>query len=340
MQQRRFFKVSVLFFLPSSPARAHSTAAVWRGKRKPVRVALDSATQPSLLLEAARAADHVRPVHIAASRGHHKVLSVLIERGVRVDSRHASGATALVLAAQAGAASCVALLLGAGADVNATSDNGMSALFAAAQGGHVECAQLLVDAGASVEAAARNGATPLFVAAQKGFVEVLRLLVVQGKADLQRCHPKTGSTPLDFAVAHGRTDAVLLLVALGARVADRAPSGDASTDDDTKEDAVAEKMQLLAATPAPTSTRRSLLSSDPTALRMPSSVAPVRRKSLFGASKADDPRCCDVQAWAERVERMERESAAKLAAMERKVQAAEATASLWRAAFVALQSKK
>ncbi|CAM9398149.1 unnamed protein product [Sphacelaria rigidula] len=82
----------------------------------------------------------LRPLHMAAGRGDHTVLRVLLEQGADKESLTADGLSALHCAAAQGALSCVRLLLEANADPHARSA-GMgkrTLLHAAAVRGHPE----------------------------------------------------------------------------------------------------------------------------------------------------------------------------------------------------------
>ena len=94
---------------------------------------------------------------IAAERGHHRCLEILIQAKADVNRTESLGNKALMTAACYGHHECVDLLLKAGADLNVQKDwycHGSSrvikitALMLAAQHGHQKCMDVLSKAGA------------------------------------------------------------------------------------------------------------------------------------------------------------------------------------------------
>ncbi len=87
----------------------------------------------------------------------------LLQQGVDLNTRDASGLTPLMVASGRGNAELVKILLDAGADLFAVDTRaGASALHKACQGGNVEVVRLLVEAGAFVDwVAPTTGHTPL-----------------------------------------------------------------------------------------------------------------------------------------------------------------------------------
>ena len=123
----------------------------------------------------------------AASHGHPRVLSTLLDAGLSTDAVDEHG-TSLLLAAVGAAdvlpdesAQCVAMLLEAGADANAsTSRKGWKPIMAAAKSGDPDVMRMLLDAGADHEARYPNGKTPLYCAAEWGRLGAVRVLLDAG----------------------------------------------------------------------------------------------------------------------------------------------------------------
>ena len=125
----------------------------------------------------------------AASRGHSRVLSTLLDAGLSADAVDEHD-TSLLLAAVGAAdvlpvesARCVATLLEAGADANASmSRKGWKPIMAAAKSGDpdVMVMRMLLDAGADHEARYPNGKTPLYCAAEWGRLGAVRVLLDAG----------------------------------------------------------------------------------------------------------------------------------------------------------------
>jgi ankyrin repeat protein len=152
------------------------------------------------------------------------LVSMLLERGARVDSRMrlpvlprfhnagdaqlGEGATPLMRAAKARDIPVMKLLLAKGANPNLATKNYSNALmFAAGLGGGrgggageavaLEAVKLCLDHGADVRAFNDNGDTPLHIAAAANAEGLVRLLAEHG-ADLE-AQDKSGRTPLDIA---------------------------------------------------------------------------------------------------------------------------------------------
>jgi len=120
------------------------------------------------------------PLWIAATGGHHEVVTMLIAAGASVDPADNIGTTPLLGAAQGGHLEVVTTLIAAGATVDLANNSGSTPLSIAAQNGHHEVATALIAARATVDQANNSGSTPLLMAAYKGHVEVVRLLVRAG----------------------------------------------------------------------------------------------------------------------------------------------------------------
>jgi ankyrin repeat protein len=83
------------------------------------------------------------PLHLAASYCHVDVVTLLLNKGAKVNARSNDGATALHLAAQEGCADVVNHLLARGAQVNARDRQGRTPLVRATQWHQAGTAQLL-----------------------------------------------------------------------------------------------------------------------------------------------------------------------------------------------------
>jgi len=119
----------------------------------------------------------LKPLHVAAWRGHGEVVELLVDKGANLDAQDKLGWTALQRAADNGHGEVVKLLVEKGANLEAQDTYGRTALHLAAQGGHGEVVKLLVEKGANLEAQDTYGRTALHLAAQGGHGEVVKLLV-------------------------------------------------------------------------------------------------------------------------------------------------------------------
>ena len=95
-----------------------------------------------------------RPIHLAAEKGHHKVLVFLLDSRAKVnvlanyeydDKNTLPSVSPLHLAACYGHVKCVELLLKHEADTDQQNKNGLMALHLAAYGGHLGMAKLLLE---------------------------------------------------------------------------------------------------------------------------------------------------------------------------------------------------
>jgi ankyrin repeat protein len=80
---------------------------------------------------------------LAALAGRHEVIALLVDAGVRCDSKNLEGNTALMLAAQAGHRAAVERLLAAGADPTLVNRKRKQAATLASAAGHSDIAALL-----------------------------------------------------------------------------------------------------------------------------------------------------------------------------------------------------
>ena len=127
----------------------------------------------------------------AARTGEVERVAQALAAGAQVDSRDATGATALMIAAHGGHLEAVRALLAAGADVNATDAVGWSALVKALYNteldrGFAAVVEALIEAGADKEIRIGYGIRPLMLAAGYGEAEVCAVLLRNGAEVLAR----------------------------------------------------------------------------------------------------------------------------------------------------------
>ena len=196
----------------------------------------------------ARQPDGATALHWAAYRDDLDTVRLLIDAGADVDAANELGATALWLAADNGSAPVIAHLLDAGADANVALPEGETPIMTAARTGSAEAVRLLIAHGAEVNVAEESRAqTALMWAVAQGHRAVVEALLEHGAdvAARSRVRPRLmhadntnasqydqgvmwnrgGFTPLLFAARHGDIDSAALLLASGADVDDRAPTG-------------------------------------------------------------------------------------------------------------------
>lgn len=186
--------------------------------------------------------------HIAAYWGLEKVLNIVLQTGVDVNTPDSCGNTALHIAAARGEYDCVHTILERGADINAQNQHGETALHCASKNNFMAVIVLLLKGGArllvdnegwtalnwfvingdtklvaeflgkylhlDVDNSARDGA--FFLAAEEGQTDILQKLIESGVSiDIK---DEWGSTALDFAVSVGHESTVRMLLHHGANV--------------------------------------------------------------------------------------------------------------------------
>ncbi|KAL6064588.1 Serine/threonine-protein phosphatase 6 regulatory ankyrin repeat subunit C [Balamuthia mandrillaris] len=210
--------------------------AAWLGNSEVTKLLLDAYAdrpalsntvaneQQQLRASAIRAADNVTkatPLHVAAMRGHHEVLRLLMEpllqsqkegssssswtkaqtRGHGVDVRDGMGRTPLHWAAYHGQEKCLRLLLEedkSGAELTAKDLKGRTALHLACFGGHTHCVEQLL-AYAKKEHASSPIASPTFD-------------LTPTTVDLWKRRDLEGRLPIHMAAAGGHSDIIDILI--------------------------------------------------------------------------------------------------------------------------------
>ena len=170
--------------------------------------------------------DHAEKMFNAVSTDNIGELEKILAKGVDIETRDASGSTALLVATHNNATGSAQLLIDAGADVNAMNDiNDSPYLYAGAEG-MLEILRMTLDNGADLRSVNRYGGTALIPAAHHGYPEIVRELL---KTDIDIDHVNNiGWTALLEAVILGDgsdtyVEIVQLLVDAGAdpEIADR-----------------------------------------------------------------------------------------------------------------------
>ncbi|XP_076951002.1 putative E3 ubiquitin-protein ligase XBOS32 [Bidens hawaiensis] len=196
------------------------------------------------------------PLHHSAARGHHEIVSILIESGVDINLKNYRGQTALMQACQYGHWEVVLTLILFKANIHRTDClNGGTALHLAALNGHASCIRILLadyipsiptfyklvkrrsriggfvcesNDGTSlfevINKPADGGVTALHMAALNGHVDCLCLLLDLGASVNEVTIEDgtiidligAGSTPLHYAAYGGNPHCCQILIARGA----------------------------------------------------------------------------------------------------------------------------
>jgi uncharacterized protein len=169
------------------------------------------------------------PIHDAARQGDLDALTKLLDQGVPLEARDATGETPLLAASLTGRSKLVAVLIEKGADIRARNNRGLTPLHAAAYTGYLDVVKLLVQAGADVNDAENLfKVTPLIVAAEENHVDVIKFLIDHG-ADLERTE-RAGYTALTRGVFRMHWETVDALLKGGAKCQGEAKIGPWSTE--------------------------------------------------------------------------------------------------------------
>jgi uncharacterized protein len=177
-----------------------------------------AASQLSAALDEHRLADAAMRKERAA------VLSLLKQRGVKVNDAQADGSTALAWAAHWNDLETVDALLRAGADPNLANDYGVTPLALACVNANFTMVQRLVGVKANPNAIAQTGDTPFLHCVRSGNVDAVRLML-EAKADVNLAEKWRGQTPLMWAIAEKHSDVAKALVDHGANVNAKSKSG-------------------------------------------------------------------------------------------------------------------
>ncbi|KAJ1437454.1 ankyrin repeat-containing domain protein [Ochromonadaceae sp. CCMP2298] len=183
-----------------------------------------------------RPKDQMNALHLAAEKGHTKIVKALLAGGAEVNCLAVTEkATALTLAAQHGDAELLEVLLAAGAIVNHGNAYGNTALHEACRCGHMQAIDVLLRAGAAVagpDSQNNKGSTPTHLyclGSSKSHPTQGLQRLLDGGAEVG-VRDKRGATALLSCCASGRLDLMKLLVDGGA---------DPHTKDDQGQDACA-----------------------------------------------------------------------------------------------------
>ncbi|KAK2759885.1 hypothetical protein FQN54_002619 [Arachnomyces sp. PD_36] len=158
------------------------------------------------------------PLHLAATRGRRRIMSLLLIAGANPNSRNIAGWTPLHYFSfrKNGNPKLAWRFLQRGADVDATGRDGVGPLHCAAMSDNKIMTRLLIESGANIEIQDNSRKTPLHWAAFNGASEVVQILSEKGAyLDSQEYNKRT---PLHLAAERGHVGVADQLVQLGANI--------------------------------------------------------------------------------------------------------------------------
>lgn len=120
------------------------------------------------------------PLHGAAAKDAVETIEKLLSKGVKIDARDRTGATALLIAAHGNKIAAAEALIDAGADVNAKDKISDSPYLYAGARGHLEILKMTLSRGADLKSTNRYGGTALIPASERGHVDTVRTLIEAG----------------------------------------------------------------------------------------------------------------------------------------------------------------
>ncbi len=154
----------------------------------------------------------------AAMRGETEAVRSLLRDGEDVNAAQGDGMTALHWAALNGDTATMELLLYAGAVIEPTTRlGGYTPLHLASREGQGGTVAALLEAGSDAMRFTETGVTALHLAAQGGSVGAVAALTAHG-AEVDAADVASARTPLMFATAYGRLEAMKALLDAGADV--------------------------------------------------------------------------------------------------------------------------
>ena len=159
------------------------------------------------------------PVADAAMKGDIETVRSLLRAGADVNAAQGDGMTALHWAAVHNDVAMAELVLYAGANVASTTRlGGYTPLHLASREGLGDAVGALLDAGSKPNTFTSTGVSAIHLAAQAGQPDAIRALLEHG-AEVDARDAYAGRTPLMFATAQNRLQAMGILMQAGADVA-------------------------------------------------------------------------------------------------------------------------
>lgn len=163
----------------------------------------------------------LRPIHLAARLGFDKVLQCLINSGCNVNSRAASGETALMICARYKHEECVKVLASEGADFGLANFHGQCASSIAKSNkwtlGFQQAVVDVIELGRTVRSSNVHVFSPLNLATKANNVNAMKKLIERSDVDLDQ-QDDDGYSAAMIAAENGHVEAFKLLLHSGANI--------------------------------------------------------------------------------------------------------------------------
>lgn len=200
-------------------ARTHLWNAAYSGKEEAITTLIAAGANKE-----AADKDGLRPLHIAAKRGHLASVVALLAAKVDVEAPDASMNKPLHYAAEhVSGCEIIDKLLDAGADINATNTKLSTPLHKAIRLDRIPAQRLLMQRGADIEALRIRWETPVKYAVSHGRLDMLCNLIIAGAdPDALTCENKTA---LHSAAAHEDHKIVQALLDAGCNINPKGKNG-------------------------------------------------------------------------------------------------------------------
>ncbi|AEJ19232.1 Ankyrin [Gracilinema caldarium DSM 7334] len=163
-------------------------------------------------------------LHYTAQWRMDSIIPLLVQRGISLEMKNATGETPLFFAVRNNAPKTVNVLLSAGANIQARDKLGNTVLHAAVRWNATDCVPVLLQSGLDVNIQNLSGDTALHQAERLG-IGIIANRLIQAKADLE-IRNNQGQTPLFEAIISGVPSNVEVLLDTGANPMARNINGD------------------------------------------------------------------------------------------------------------------
>ncbi len=185
--------------------------AAQKGHHDIIRLLLDAGANPNLTDNKNQTA-----LYIATVNQHEQVVEILLKGGASPNIHTADGSAPLLEAVYKQNKQLVEMLLSSGADPNLTNKHGVSALLFAAEGNNIGILTSLIDHGAKLDHKSKLGIDPLFSAVVANNLKATKIILEKGASP--NTHTADGRFPLIVATFLNNAKMVKALISSDADV--------------------------------------------------------------------------------------------------------------------------